>query len=458
MQKALAFLLAFSIGFVPVVGAAGARAGAALAGAAQDQSSYQNYTDDQLDNMLAPIALYPDPLLAQVLVAATFPDQIDEANRWVRSYGQNGVDDQPWDVSVRAVAHYPTVLDMMDSDLDWTTTVGQAYVYQSTDVMSSIQRLRAMAEQQGNLVTTPQQQVVNQSGYIYIWPASPEYIYVPVYDPSIVFFQRAYFGGIFAGYSFGPAFVIGVWLNLDFDWGRRRVYYTGWQGSGWIARSRSHIRINSIYVNPRLSNIRINRDVVQRQVNFQDMSRYRSIHRNVNFQNRIRGQQTPAQRPAGRVPNKIIDRNINPNQPLDQFRGYRRPTPAPAPAARPMPQQQQRTSPRPQQPRPTTTPMPQRQPQQPRNVPQVRQPRPAPAQRAPAARAPSPPAEQPPNAFGRGDSSFNTRTASQRGQQSRQQMNQRPAARPAPAPRPAANPAPAKTNRPSPQAPARRKP
>src|SRR6185437_9404119 len=151
----------------------------------QDQSQYQDeqgeyvpYSPEQLDNLLAPIALYPDPLLAQVLPAATFTDQIDDAARYVREYGQDGVDEQIWDVSVRAVAHYPEVLEMMDEKMDWTTAVGQAYVNQSTDVMESVQRLRRLAYDQGNLVTNPEWQIVNSDGYIQIWPASPQYIYV----------------------------------------------------------------------------------------------------------------------------------------------------------------------------------------------------------------------------------------------------------------------------------------
>jgi Protein of unknown function (DUF3300) len=426
MRKALVFALAFSIGLAPLAFAAPAQEAAPPAPAAQEQqagqdqqppqdeqsaqdqeavqdqqapqdqqSAYQPYADDQLDNLLAPIALYPDPLLAQVLVAATFADQIDEAARFVRSYGQNGVDEQPWDVSVRAVAHYTSVLNMMDDDLDWTTAVGQAYVYQSTDVMASIQRLRSMAMQQGNLVTTPQQQVLDENGSICIWPASPQYIYVPVYDPSIVFFRRAYFGGLFTGFSFGPAFAIGVWLNLDCDWGRHRVYYTGWQGSGWIARSRPRIRMNPVYVNSRFSSVAVNRGIARRPVNYQGLAGYQSVHRTTSFQNRAGARPTPVRQPAGRVPNKIIDRNIMPNQQINQFRGWQQSTPAPV--TRTMPQQ-------------------------PRGFPQARQPVPAPVQRTVTA--------QPPNAFGRGDSPFNTRAASQRGQQSRTQMNRQPARRP----------------------------
>src|SRR5579864_3219662 len=95
---------------------------------AQDfDDQYQPFSDDQLDNLLAPIALYPDPLLAQVLVAATFPDQIDDAARFVRAdLDPDAIDYQSWDVSVKAVAHYPAVIQMMSDKLDWTVALGQA--------------------------------------------------------------------------------------------------------------------------------------------------------------------------------------------------------------------------------------------------------------------------------------------------------------------------------------------
>jgi hypothetical protein len=126
MRKALAFAVAFCLAAAPLAGAATTPRDSARAALPQepDQQNFEPYTADQLDNMLASIALYPDPLLAQVLVSATFVDQIDQAARWVRAYGQNGIDDQPWDVSVRAVAHYPSVLYMMDDNLDWTAAVG----------------------------------------------------------------------------------------------------------------------------------------------------------------------------------------------------------------------------------------------------------------------------------------------------------------------------------------------
>ena len=105
----------------------------------QEAPPSELFSADQLDNLLAPIALYPDPLLAQVLPASTFVDQIDKASRWLRANNDpNSIDEAPWDVSVKAVAHYPAVLYMMADKIDWTTSLGQAYVNQSTDVMSSI--------------------------------------------------------------------------------------------------------------------------------------------------------------------------------------------------------------------------------------------------------------------------------------------------------------------------------
>lgn len=227
-------------------------------GAQDPQQPYNQtaaFTADQLDNLVAPVALYPDPLLAQVLLAATFPDQVRDAAQYVRANGSNGIDEQYWDVSVKAVAHYPTVLNLMDQRIDWTTQLGQAYAQQSSDVMASVQHMRALAQQQGNLVSTQQQQVVTADDNICIWPAQAQYIYVPVYDPAVVFYRPLYYGAAYHGFfSFGVGYPIGAWLIYDWNWPARRIYYTGWQGGGWIARSRPYIRPNSWYSNPRYEN------------------------------------------------------------------------------------------------------------------------------------------------------------------------------------------------------------
>jgi len=112
----------------------------------QEPTSDLLFTSEQLDNLLAPIALYPDPLLAQVLLAATFPDQLGEAAGFVRSNSDvNAIDTQAWEVSIKSVAHYPSVLNMLADQLDWATALGQAYVNQPEDVMDAVQRLRAQA-------------------------------------------------------------------------------------------------------------------------------------------------------------------------------------------------------------------------------------------------------------------------------------------------------------------------
>jgi hypothetical protein len=374
MRRVLAVSLALSLLYVPLVQGAPSAKNYTLPGAPaqdqyQDQGNYVPYSSEQLDNLLAPIALYPDPLLAQVLPAATFPDQIDEAARYVRSYGQSGIDGQPWDVSVMSVAHYPSVLYMMADKIDWTTAVGQAYVYQSTDVMSSVQRLRAMARARGNLVTGPQIEVVEEAGFIQIWPANPQYIYVPVYNPAIVYYTQPFWG---AAIGFGIGFAIGSWLNYDCDWHRHRIYYTGWQGGGWIGRSRPFVHITNVYVNDRHRDVHINRGVVDRHVNYDNVNRYNNVHRNVNFDNHDRSGRV--RRPDSRVNNQVINRNIPSHTRVDDFRG------------------------RGQAPRPTP-----------------------PAQQRPA----QPPAARPqteraaPHTFGRSEGNFPAHEASQRGQASR---------------------------------------
>jgi hypothetical protein len=174
---------------------------------------YQPLSYQQLDQLLGPIALYPDPLIAQILPASTLPTQIVLADRYVTGGGDpNQIDQQPWDASVQALARYPNVLKWMDDNLNWTTELGQAFLNQQQDVMDSIQRLRASASNLGNLQSTPQEQVVNDGGYIEILPTEPQVIYVPVYQPDEVYYQSGF------GITFGIGFPIGIWLNCDFDW------------------------------------------------------------------------------------------------------------------------------------------------------------------------------------------------------------------------------------------------
>ena len=250
----------------------------------------ERFADNQLDNLVGPIALYPDALLAQVLVAATFPDQVEDAARWVREHGTAGIDEQSWDVSVKSVAHYPSALNMMADKGDWTATLGRAYAYQSSDVMTAVQRMRRLADTQGNLVSTAQQQVVRESNQYVIVPAQPRVIYVPVYDPIVVYSRPIFTVGFSSRYwSFGVGFPIGGWLTYDLDWRRRAVYYNGWDdvyvgyGGGWRARSRPFILVTNIYVSPRYRDVVVNRNVVYRTVNYRNVDRYAGYHRDVVF-------------------------------------------------------------------------------------------------------------------------------------------------------------------------------
>jgi hypothetical protein len=248
------------------------------------------YGDQQLDNLLGPVALYPDALLAQLLVAATFPDQLQEAASHVRAYGTGRIDDQWWDVSVKAVAHYPSALNLLADRIDWTTALGVAYANQSSDVMAAVQRLRRMADQQGNLLSTPQQQVVVERGSYVITPAQPRVIYVPVYDPVVIYTQpvfRAAVGNRF--WSFGVGFPIGGWLSYDCDWGARRVYYHGWNsawmgwGGGWRVRARPFIQVTNVYVAPRYRDVFVNVNVNHRVINYRNVDRWRGPHRDTWF-------------------------------------------------------------------------------------------------------------------------------------------------------------------------------
>src|SRR5246127_681355 len=171
--------------------------------AAQDQPApsqgpqgpaYETQSPEQLQQLVAPIALYPDSLVAQILAASTFPEEVVEADRWVQAHSDlkgedlgNAVDQQPWDPSVKALVAFPSVLGNMDKNLSWTSSLGDAYYNQEQDVMDAVQVMRRRAQQAGHLDSTPQQTVVTDDSDIEIEPVSPEIIYVPAYDPWVVY-------------------------------------------------------------------------------------------------------------------------------------------------------------------------------------------------------------------------------------------------------------------------------
>ena len=191
-----------------------------------------SYPPDQLDRLVSRIALYPDPLLAQILTASTFPDQIPDAAKWADEHhdltGQalaNAIneDQLPWDPSVQALLPFPSVLDMMASDMNWTTDLGNAVLAQRPDVMDAVQRMRKRAYGYGYLRTNPQV-VVSDGPYITIAPVNPAFVVVPAYDPVVVFAppRPGFVIGAAIGFGFGIA--IGGWFR-PWGWGTSRFYW-----------------------------------------------------------------------------------------------------------------------------------------------------------------------------------------------------------------------------------------
>ncbi|MGO9931584.1 MAG: DUF3300 domain-containing protein [Steroidobacteraceae bacterium] len=225
-------------------------------------------TPEQLQQLVAPIALYPDSLVAQVLAASTFPEQVVEAERWLQAHpdlqgaalGQ-AVDQQPWDPSVKALTAFPSVLGNMDKNLPWTSSLGDAYYNQQADVMNAVQVMRQRAQSAGNLQTTPQQTVQTQGSTIEIQPASPDVVYVPAYNPWLVYgvpivawpgwypYPGIWFGGPYL--SFGIGFGIGWfggfgwgWGHWGFDWYH---HYPIYNQARYYSRSNTFYNRNSYY-------------------------------------------------------------------------------------------------------------------------------------------------------------------------------------------------------------------
>lgn len=204
------------------------------------------FTKEELGQMLAPIALYPDSLIAQILMASTYPLEVVDAERWLRQNKNlkgdeldNALLEKTWDASVKSLCHFPDILFAMSEKLDQTRKLGDAFLSQEDDVMATIQELRLKAEDQGNLKTTNEQQVIVEKEVIRIVPADPEVVYVPVYDPLCVYgpwWYPAYppyywyyppgfvASGCFIG--FGPRIFIGIDLFswCWFDWHFHHIF------------------------------------------------------------------------------------------------------------------------------------------------------------------------------------------------------------------------------------------
>jgi Protein of unknown function (DUF3300) len=228
---------AFAVGLVlTVAGAAAVFAQTPVPSAAPGQSATQVRTPQQLDDLVAPIALYPDPLLGQVMAASTYPLEIVEAQQWLtRNSGLTGAGrldaakQQNWDPSVQALVAFPDVLARLNSDISWTTDLGNAFLAQQADVMYAVQRMRASARANGKLSSSPQQVVTTQTdngqSAIEIQPANPQVIYVPTYDPEYIWGPPAW------GYYpslFYPGFGFGFWPGINVG-----LYFGGWGWGGW---------------------------------------------------------------------------------------------------------------------------------------------------------------------------------------------------------------------------------
>jgi len=203
------------------------------------------FSQKQLDQMLAPIALYPDPLIAQILVAAAYPLEIVEAYRWLQQPDdaelkgaslENALKTKPWDESVKALTAFPQILKTMNDNLRWTESLGNAMIAQQADVMDSIQRLRQMAQAAGTLSSTPQQTVTTDGAYILIEPVYPDTVYVPYYNPALVYGTWPYDDYppfYFAGYAYPrpvfvfsrPVTIIHVFFHKHrWDWHHRKIH------------------------------------------------------------------------------------------------------------------------------------------------------------------------------------------------------------------------------------------
>ena len=257
LSSALSLLLVANCGTVEAVGQQPAPAGS-------EQGT--PLSANELQQLVAPIALYPDAVVAQVLGAATFPDQVQAANNWLQQNKSltgdklmKAVDGQPWDPSVKALTQFPSVLDNLAKNLSWTSSLGEAYHLQSADVMTAVQTLRAQAKAAGNLKTGSQITVVQQSPQtIVIQPTNPQVVYVPQYNPATVYgtpyAPPGYSTGAVVATSllmFGAGIAIGAAINnsccgwgysyWNCNWHGGAVYYgggayygnTAWRGGAY---------------------------------------------------------------------------------------------------------------------------------------------------------------------------------------------------------------------------------
>jgi hypothetical protein len=204
------------------------------------ESAGQGFKPEEIDALVAPIALYPDSLLSQIFMASTYPLEVVEASRWAKQNKNlkgdalaQALEKQDWDPSVRSLVNFPDVLSNMSDKLDWTQKLGDAFLSQQKEVMDAVQRLRAKAEAAGNLKTTEQQKVIVEEKVIKIESPSPQVVYVPTYNPTVVYGAWPYpayppYPWYPPGYAFGASMLaFGTGVALGAAWGY------AWGGANW---------------------------------------------------------------------------------------------------------------------------------------------------------------------------------------------------------------------------------
>ena len=225
--------------------------------AAPAEEAAPKIPDAELDSLVAPIALYPDPLLSQALVASTYPVELIQLQQWTKK--NTGLKDQaladavakqPWDPSIQGLAPFPDVVETLAGNIQWTSDLGNAFLAQQADVMAAIQRMRAKAQGTGALKTSAQQKVETQTidggqQAIVIQPADPNTVYVPSYDPATVYGPPAYpYPPVtYPGYVAGAALTFGTGLALGAAWGGGWGYNCGWNNGD------VDVNVNNKYVN-----------------------------------------------------------------------------------------------------------------------------------------------------------------------------------------------------------------
>ncbi len=205
------------------------------------------FKQEELDQLLAPVALYPDNVLTQVLIASTYPLEVVQAERWMKQNKslkgdalKTALDKQSWDNSVKALVSFSDLLTMMSEKLDWTQKLGDAFLAQQKDVMDTVQQLRRKAEEAGNLKSSEEQEVKKEGDIIIIQPANPQVVYVPTYNPAVVYGPWPYPAyPPYPVYVYPPgavAFSFTMGITIGAAW-HGAMYHNNWHGGSVIVTS-----------------------------------------------------------------------------------------------------------------------------------------------------------------------------------------------------------------------------